>query len=52
MSRVGEDYFLGFEAKGCLFILGGKYVEKKEGCVGVLLLEPVGNCSMTELPTA
>jgi len=51
MSGVGESYFLKLEVKGCLFILGGEYVEKEEGCVGVLLLEPVGDCSMTELST-
>ena len=52
MSRIGESYFLKFEVKGCLFILGGEYVEKEEGCVRVLLPEPVGDCGMTELLTA
>ena len=52
MSRIGESYLLKLEAEGCLFILSGEYVEKEEGCVGVLLLEPVGDCSMTELSIA
>ena len=49
MSGIGEGYFLEFEVKGCLFILSGEYVEKEEGCVRILLLEPIGDCSMTEL---
>jgi len=52
VSGIRESYFLKFGVEGCLFILGGEYVKEEEGCVGVLLPEPIGDCGMTELPIA
>jgi len=49
VSGIGEGNLLEFEAKGGLFILSGEYVEKEEGCVGVLFPEPIGNGGVSEL---
>jgi len=49
VNGIGEGNLLEFEAKGGLFILGGKYMKKEESCVGVLFPEPIGNGEVFEL---
>jgi len=49
VGRIGEGNLLEFEAKGGLFILGGEYVGKEEGCIGVLFPEPIGDDEVSEL---